>query len=1179
MKIKRIEIHGFKSFADKTEINLGMGLTAVVGPNGSGKSNLAEAVKWVLGEQSARILRGQRMDDIIFSGTARRKGVGYAEVSLVFDNTDKLLPLEYSEAVITRRVYRSGEGEYLINRKACRLRDITELFLDTGVGKDSYSYVGQGRIEEILNADPRQRRGIFEEAAGISRYKLRKRETETRLDEVQANLRRLSDIEAELNMQLAPLQAEAERATRYLQLQADRDAWAKELLLYEIGLAERQVGSIRTQLERAADENRGRESRLSVLEAERSEFGMRHSALLNEVSRAEADLRLVEHDREQLRERLAELAAEMPSAAEEVLKLQEALSDASSRIGSIAGELELKRLELQSTEEALLRCETSLAAIAAYASVPVDQTSAGLAEEQALSIEKIASLRAEVDSRNRGLERAQEALARGRSDVARLADDIARSERKKGLLQQRHDETREGLASLKTEHVRLSARAASVRNDRITAEEKARDSQADLFMLQRKLESLRRAEEQNEGMTRAAKYVLELKLPRVKGALARLIDVPSPYVRAIEMSLGAALSDIVVADEATARRAIAELKDNKVGRATFYPLDIFRSRAPRAVPEELRRMPGYLGRASGLVACEEFVRPIVDHLLQNVLVVDNLETAGAVAGKTAYSFRIMTVDGDMMLPGGSISGGSLPSRTGNLLGRHQEMEEAEAQLRERETELAVSRTHITKLSAHAESLNREISAQDARVIDVQAEIVSLGQALSTVAVEHELLLRSHAALQAQLADETAETVRLRAAVTMAQAELQQALQWRDELDSRLASQRAAEAERLHLLQQSLQRQRDLELEQARGIARRELLVHVRTELNRDMQELKTQCCDLGTRLDTAERRRSAHEAQTAVFEQRMHELGRQKKNLEHVLGQAQDSRSVLQELERKNLAAVVACREAIEGGRSRLHALEIRLVRVEGELENLTGRLCLEHSAENMPSSTLSNRNEAELQIARLDEDIAKLGHVRVSSINECRRLQERLGFLATEGEDLATASSRLLQAISELDKVMAARFAASFTVVQREFSQVAERLFAGGAARVSMVDPSSPLDTGIEIDVQPPGKRLQNIRLLSGGERALAAVSLLCAVLRVKPTPFCVLDEVDAALDDANVERLIPVLRELSTHTQFLLVTHTKSTMLAADVLYGVTMPEQGVSRVLSVRVSEVSAHSQGET
>ncbi|HSL93746.1 MAG TPA: AAA family ATPase, partial [Bacillota bacterium] len=307
MRIKRIEIHGFKSFADKTDIDLGAGLTAVVGPNGSGKSNLAEAVKWVLGEQSARILRGQRMDDIIFSGTAKRKGVGYAEVSLVFDNAEKRLPLEYSEVVITRRAYRSGEGEYLINRKACRLRDITELFLDTGVGKDSYSFVGQGRIEEILNADPRQRRGIFEEAAGISRYKLRKRETETRLDEVQANLRRVSDIEAELQMQLAPLQEEAERASRYLDLQSTRDSWSKELLLYEMGLAERQVASIRTQIEKATDESLGRENQRSILEAERSEFTLRHSTLISDISRVEADLRMVEHSRGQLSERLTEL--------------------------------------------------------------------------------------------------------------------------------------------------------------------------------------------------------------------------------------------------------------------------------------------------------------------------------------------------------------------------------------------------------------------------------------------------------------------------------------------------------------------------------------------------------------------------------------------------------------------------------------------------------------------------------------------------------------------------------------------------------------------------------------------------------------------------------------------------------------------------------------------------------
>lgn len=1179
MRIKRIEIHGFKSFADKTEIDLGAGLTAVVGPNGSGKSNLAEAVKWVLGEQSARILRGQRMDDIIFSGTARRRGVGYAEVSLVFDNAEKRMPLDYSEVVITRRVYRNGDGEYLINRKACRLRDITELFLDTGVGKDSYSFVGQGRIEEILNADPRQRRGIFEEAAGISRYKLRKKETETRLDEVHANLRRVSDIEAELNMQLAPLQDEASRATRYLELQSARDDWARELLLYEIGLADRQVASIKTQIERASDEKRSRESQLSILEAERSEFAMRHSALLAEVSRAEADLRMVEHDRQQLNERLAELQAEMPAADESVHRMREAVHEAQAKSLDIERQQEIKQKELADAETAVSECQALLSSLDADANADEAQVSvADLSAKRADALERVASLKAEIESGERTLLRIRESIDRATGESDGLASGIALADKAKDELLRCQADARDQLAQLKARRERLTEEAGQVQRSRVTEEGRIRELEADLFLLQRKQDSLRRAEEQYEGLSRAARHILELKLPGVRGVLARLIDVKAPFARAIEMSLGAALSDMVVSDEKTARRAIAELKEKKAGRATFYPLDIFRSRSPRSVPEGLRGVSGYLGRASELVDCEDFARPVIDHLLQNVLVVDNLETAGVVAGRTGYGFRIMTVDGDMMLPGGSMSGGSLPMRTGNVLVRQQEIEDTERELAAHERGLAESRTRVLTLAEELERLGRALSSLEPEIRSAQAELDALVEKMAAVALERELLGRSQAAIKQQIAEQCAESARVRVELDKDRTEHAATLDLRSDLDARLAAEREIQEERLRIREERLSRQRELELSQARTVAKRELLTHVCAELKRDMQEMKSQVHDLESRLKEAEQRSVTLSGQRDAFAKRLALLDEQKRDLKEKYGQAQGSRESLQELERANLLAVASCRESIENGRSRLHALEIRLVRVEGEFEGLTSRLTHDYPGEELRSSTLSNRSEAESEIARFDQQIGELGDVRVSSINECRRLQERLAFLATERDDLAVASGKLLEAISELDKVMAARFVDNFAVVQREFAQVAERLFAGGAARVSMVDPSMPLETGIEIDVQPPGKRLQNIRLLSGGERALAAVSLLCAVLRVKPTPFCVLDEVDAALDDANVERLIPVLRELSTHTQFLLVTHTKSTMLAADILYGVTMPEQGVSRVLSVRVSEVSAQNEGE-
>lgn len=1173
MRIKRIEIYGFKSFADKTEIELGAGLTAVVGPNGSGKSNLAEAVKWVLGEQSARVLRGHRMDDIIFSGTARRKGVGYAEVSLVFDNSGEELPLDYTEVVITRRVYRSGEGEYLINRKTCRLRDITELFLDTGVGKDSYSFVGQGRIEEILNADPRQRRGIFEEAAGISRYKLRKRETESRLDEVRSNLRRVTDIEAELDMQLAPLAEEAERAVAYLKLQSQRRTWERELLLYEIGLAQRQTLSIKNQLEKAKDEMMSQENRLSVLEAARTDLSLRHAALLGEINKLESDLRITDANHSQIAERATEVESDLPDAFLILEQHRKELATARRRAEVTEKELAEKSLELAAVEDSLAECKAQLSS--------VNDNSAGdelavtihdLTQARVKNTEQIASLRVQCDSEATYIERLKQTSLEVVQEHERVSASLKEKEEERASLLILREETRAILAELEKKRDATLEGLEDLRRRRTAAEDSIKASESTLYALHRRLEGLRQAEDQQEGLTRGAKHVLALNLPGVRGAVASHIDVLPEHLRAIEISLGNSLSDIIVDDESVAKVAISALKADKMGRATFYPLDVFSPRTSRPVPAGLDNLSGYFGRASDLVKAPAFALPVIKHLLQNVLVVDNLDTAGEVARRTGYGFRIMTSDGDMVMPGGSMAGGSWFGRTSNVLGRRAEIDNIaheaqalESDLEEQQNLLRSLVADMTTLRQTEVDLQRLLAQQQGKVANCEASLAAVSRECEYLLRQVDSFAESRKERNMEVESKLAQLERLCGELVHHEAE-------QAALTGRLADlQRDYKADS-QARQEHAEWKKNLEVEYAKLGARREILVHMCGELSRDLSETDERCRSIAMQLQQSESRHELLSRQLAAFTARMQVFCDEADSIRRRLAEVQKMRRELQDKERDTEGSVSSCRESLETCRMRLHSLELRQVKVDSEADNLLGRFAALYPTEVFRLSSLANRGEAESHILELDDYIDSLGDVRVASISEAERLRERLAFLATEREDLATASGRLYETISELDKIMAARFTENFAVVQREFSQVAERLFDGGAARISLVDPQMPLETGIEIDVQPPGKRLQNIRLLSGGERALAAVSLLCAVLRVKPTPFCVLDEVDAALDDSNVERLLLVLRELSTHTQFLIVTHTKTTMLAADILYGVTMPEQGVSKVLSVKVAEIS-------
>jgi len=1172
MRIKRIEINGFKSFADKTEVDMGDGLTAVVGPNGAGKSNLAEAVKWVLGEQSARILRGTRMDDVIFSGTAKRKSVGFAEVSLIFDNTQGLLPIDFSEVVISRRVYRSGDGEYYINRKLCRLKDITELFLDTGIGKDSYSFVGQGRIEEILSADPRERRAIFEEAAGISRYKLRKRETENRLNETEHNLRRVLDIASELENLLAPLSGEADRAREYLSLGEQRRVWEKELLLYEVGLAERQSASLKTQIERTSDELIQQENTMTITENKRTMVSLAETSALTEIQDLEKNVYEIKLLRQQRQERLTDVNLELDKLRLQAQGFRNRIVQHQQDIENVEANLR------QLTSEYDLRAEHLKKVQAFLAGLPTAIATEGEAEEDSvsrllLSTERsLNDLRAESLILEKRLNSLYEDISVKQRDQVARVQALDKLKTEESVFSQHLEELGTSAARLQEQKRFESLRLATLREQHTKLSEQTHKLQAGLFQAQNRLRALKSAEAQMEGLGRGARFVLGLNLSGVLGVVGNLVSTSQEFETAIEVALGAAVGDVVTDCEATAKLAISKLKERGQGRATFYPLETVRPRALREVQPQLRERAGFKGRAVDLVSVDNRLVPVIQQLLGNVLIVDSLDTASWVAKHTDFTWRIVTLDGDVSMPGGSVTGGSKPERQAWMLSRRREVDEAEVAVATLATDRMSAEQGLQSLYLHLREVEQSEKTFQQQIDDLgpslterRQQLVQVSGRLTYLLGEQRIAQQSITSLQQEIDQRVQEQTSLEPRLLVAAGLLEKLRKQVQELE-------AKEVQRRKEIERTNSQRTELYLEQAGLVSEINAQERVVAERRRQLVEAEQRHKETCGELANVEQIIAQCQQRIAALDSEILGLVDREATGYRQLDVKKAERIKLQQEQREIVGRIERLRNDANVTNQKLHNLELRVERIKAEQEFLQQRLEQNFGEGAQVPSKLSSRGEAEEEISRLDTQIVALGAVRVSAISEYERLQERVEFLSKEQTDLRDAAQELNDVIAELDKVMGERFLGGFSLVRKAFSDVAGRLFGGAVARLSLTNPEAPLESGIEIDVQPPGKRLQNLNLLSGGERAMAAIALLCAVLKVKPTPFCILDEIDAPLDDANVERLIPVLKELCATTQFLLITHTKGTMMASDTLYGVTMPEQGVSKVLAVKVSEIA-------
>lgn len=1184
LHLKRLDMVGFKSFANRTELEFVPGVTAVVGPNGSGKSNVTDGIRWVLGEQSAKSLRGASMQDVIFSGSDSRKPVGYCEVSITFDNQEQKLHLDYGEVTVTRRVYRSGESEYYINKQVCRLKDITELFMDTGIGKEAYSMIGQGRIDEILSTKSEDRRAIFEEAAGIVKYKSRKKEAEKKLEATEQNLSRIEDLVSELEDQVEPLAEQAEVARKYKALK-------EELTQTEIGLYVHKIEDLHQQWEKAQGalqqlkeeqsrftaEVSGREAELEKLRWQIQQQEQEVEKLQGELLQISEELEKAEGQREvlqeraknhsaaivQIRERVQELSAEETRLTQEQSRQQERLAQ--------------KEKELEEVQEKLSAAEARLAVEGDGNLQDLDR----LREELSRLLHERTRLSSEGDHLNERLaqlrEQRERLLAQAQLDERTEADLLERQQE----WRRQTEEVEDALATCADQYKGWAGKRQALEKEMEKTALQLRQAEQQVDTLRSRRDIVKDMEAEHAGFFQGVKEILKARdrgqreLAGVHGAVAQLIQVPEAYEAAMETALGGAMQHLVVENEQVGRHGIRFLKERRAGRATFLPLDVIRGRSvPVREREQLAETAGFIGVAAELVKSEERYRPVRENLLGQVLVAEGMEAANNIARRMGYRYRVVTLDGDVVNPGGSMSGGSRQKSKSNLLGRSRQVEALEREIQAAEQELETARERHGSLQKEVASIEERLERLREEGEKLRLRQQELKGAEREWMVEHRTITQQREKNRSDLAklDEEEQTF------SRQREERDTRLQALDEEETML--RRGIHASQQQMEQRASEKDEanreitDWKIRVARLQQEREYLAADCERLRKERERIGQQLAESREKLQELESGSVDYGEEGHQLETRAAALRAKKSDAQDALAQAKQQRDELHHRRGEGEQGLKERQKQLRQQEETLHKQEVRVNRMDVELNHLLEKLAEEYeisfelAKERYPRP--ENAKQAERDVRSLKGRITALGEVNLGAIDEHQRLSTRLEFLQGQRDDLLEAKETLFGVIREIEQEMSNRFATAFAAIRIEFHDVFAKMFGGGRADLRLTEPDNLLETGIEITAQPPGKKPQNLGLLSGGERALAAIALLFAVLRYKPVPFCVLDEVDAALDEANLSRFTRYLREFSQKTQFIIITHRKRTMEGADVMYGVTMEEAGVSKIVSVKLEE---------
>ncbi len=1181
MYLKRLELQGFKSFADKTILEFKSGITSVIGPNGSGKSNISDAIRWVLGEQSMKSLRGSKSEDIIFAGTQARKSLGFAEVSMVIDNTDGKLPIEYSEVTITRKLYRSGETGYYINKVPCRLKDVLELFMDTGIGKDGYSIIGQGKIDEILSNKSEDRRKIFEEAAGIVKYRARKAESEKKLEQTKLNLLRINDILVEIESNIEPLKLQSEKARKYLDLR-------EELKNIEVGLFLHNISEYKEKLEKLAQD----------------------IEIVQEQENAE------NVEMQNLQEAKENLKKEIDDITSKIEHVQNLSFESSNKIEKINSEIGISKERIQNNKVNRERIETEIEELKNRITELEDEEKQKIDKKENLSLNR-EKFQKELDEKQKELEDLSKKLSDKELEIEEKKSKIEKStDRKYELISE--------ISSLDTNIENLEKREKTAKNElnslvleidgaRNDKQDKIKDFydieykrnelnkllqeksevkeksmakikefdsainnlQYENRMKDARLKFLIETDKEKEGYTRSVKLLLtdcenDFNLRKgMNGVLANLISVDKKYEIAIEMCLGLALQNIVTDTEEDAKRLVEHLRKNKLGRASFLPVSSIRGKKIDRIIKNSTE--GVIGVASDLVKCDKKYEQIVLNLLGRTLIVENMDTAIQMAKLNSYSFRIVTLDGDIVSNTGSITGGSIQTKTVNILGRSREIEELEKSLKDINNKIEEVIKEKEKYSASVTDVIEEVTRLEKEAQDIEVvyatenqKILNIDNEINKLEVRREKLKTEIDELSKQILDSKSEKETKEENINIIVSEIENLSKIVEEFalnnkdNQKYIDDLNFDITNLKISVSSFDES---------GSSIDEMVERIRKDIQVSKDSINNKKQNIENILQESEK-----------LEQNIVEL---ENEIVRIKSEVENSSNIIEELkinradanEKLNVKEkdITQKFNMIEELKGQIVKLDVRKTKLEQDLEQVVNNLWVEYeltpnNAEGFEKP--QNVQKAARDVNVLRTEIKELGSINIDSIEEYKKTKERYDFMCEQRLDLENTAVKLRKIIADMTQTMKEQFIEKFAIINRNFNEVFVELFGGGKAELKLEDEENVLECGIDIQVQPTGKKLQNMMLLSGGEKAFTAIALLFAILKINPAPFCVLDEIEAALDDVNVYRFAEYLKKFSNETQFLVITHRKGTMEAANTVYGVTMEENGVSKLLSMKL-----------
>ena len=1181
MYLKSIEVQGFKSFANKIVFDFHNGITGIVGPNGSGKSNVADAVRWVLGEQSAKQLRGAKMEDVIFAGTQNRKPVGFAYVAITLDNSDHALPVEYDEVTVSRRVYRSGESEYKINGHSCRLRDVTEMFYDTGIGKEGYSIIGQGQIDKILSGKPDERRELFDEAAGIVKFKRRKSAAIKKLENERSNLVRVNDILSELEKQVGPLKQQSEKAKEYLNYKTDLKKYDVNAFLLETDRIRKETAELNGRLKIVDDdledskseydntksEYEAAENQLNDINAQIDENSQTVSALELENQKLQGEINVfteqiktfnankqlhserlldIEKDKQnknnsvkELREQYNDLNTELSEYNDKLAAINDTAKALNAEIEGISGQIDNRQNSIYDnlTEQSTIKAEnqkfvTMLEQLEIKKSELTSHIIKGKSDESAQK-QVIKSLTAELDNAVGKLEDINNSIEESNTSVTQLKAEITEKNSELDKLTQNYHR------------------------------EKSR------------LESLINITERYDGYGNSIKKIMELKdsNPGILGVIADIVKVEKQYETAIETALGGTIQNIVTDKESTAKELIGYLKQNKLGRATFLPLNAIHARNTLE-NEACINEKGVIGVASNLVRVSFEYEGLAKYLLGRILVVDNIDNALLIAKKYKYSLRIVTLEGEQLNPGGSMTGGAFRNSS-NLLGRRREIEELKQsvsntnkQITQEKAAVADLRNQVAKYREALDSYNKLLRETHIRKNTIDVNLKQAELKLSEIIASYGDDIKEQASIDSEILKISESRNQVSGNLNLLDNQNEAARKEIENLGKTLEAKKSEEAavalkiENLKISHSSIEQKASFINENIERLCKElDNLEEEKTSIQEKIGETKELVSAKQADIELVKNSIEESERKITAIGEKLEDLraAKEKVNASH--------KEFFKKREELNEKIIL-----LEKDSMRLHNQYDRL---EESYDSLVDYMWNEYEltysyALELKSDELNNINDIRKQINILKAAIKKLGDVNVNAIEEYKSVSERYEFMKTQHDDMIEAEESLMKVIEELDEGMRTQFTAKFEEIKVEFDKVFKELFGGGRGTIELVEGEDILEAGILIISQPPGKKLQNMMQLSGGEKALTAIALLFAIQNLKPSPFCLLDEIEAALDDSNVGRYANYLHKLTKHTQFIVITHRRGTMSAADRLYGITMQEKGVSTLVSVDLIE---------